>query len=153
MEPRIIKVKELLIAGLPGDGADTGAVWAEFDARYNVNPFARADNNGYEVRFPDRGDIFAGFSVASADAAKGYETLILPAAKYAVFDVLAANGYDSENMTMQAWLDRNADRYEQLSLKGQKYVAECYNERFKGGGEPDSVVEIWIPLKARMGNN
>jgi hypothetical protein len=31
-------------------------------------------------------------------------------------------------------------------FNGLEYVVECYNEKFKGGDKPDSIVEIWIPL-------
>lgn len=31
-------------------------------------------------------------------------------------------------------------------FNGFEYVIECYNEKFKDGDKPDSIVEIWIPL-------
>jgi len=148
MQPIIMVKDELLIAGLSGIGSDTGAVWAEFDKQYKAHPFSEVDENGYEVRF-DSGGINVGFSVPSADGIGGFSAFSLPAAEYAVFDVLVANGYDSENTAMDQWLADNADTYSQLELDGRKYVVEFYGEKFRGGNQPDSVVEIWIPLVRR----
>jgi predicted transcriptional regulator YdeE len=48
---------------------------------------------------------------------------------------------------MDKWLSDNADKYAQLQIEGKKFVVECYNEKFKGADKPDSIVEIWLPLK------
>ena len=146
MQPKIMVKDELLIAGLSGNGSDTGAVWAEFDKRYKANPFSELNENGYEVRYSD-GGIHIGFTVS--DNFAGFSSLLLPAAEYAVFDVYVAKGYDSGNTAMDQWLADNADTYSQLELDGRKYVVEFYGERFKGGNHPDSVVQIWIPLVRR----
>ena len=147
----LIYKNQLRIAGLVGCGSATGAVWGEFDNLYGAKPFPKTEENGYEIRFygsPDKAapgqDIFVGFATDSEAA--GVSAVTLPETEYASFDVFVAKGYDSENAAMDKWLADNALRFGQRSLDGRKYVVECYNEKFKGGDKPDSVVEIWIPL-------
>jgi hypothetical protein len=144
MQPKIIKKDRLYITGLTGDGAKTGEVWNDFARRYNVNPFPKADEAGHEIRFGE--SVHVGFQTASAAEGGEYSFVELPATEYAVFDVFVAKGYDSENDAMNQWLADNAAIYRQRELDGRLYVVESYNEKFKGGSAPDSMVEIWIPL-------
>jgi len=146
MQPKIINKDILYIAGLTGNGTKTGEVWSEFDNQYNINPFPKADDSGYEIRFGDSGNIHVGFAVDNSDDIDGFETVAIPAAEYAVFGVYVANGYDSGNAEMEAWLADNASKFGQLQLDGREFVIECYNEKFKDGDKPDSIVEIWIPI-------
>jgi predicted transcriptional regulator YdeE len=148
-QPAIITRDSLYITGLSGNGAKTGDVWNAFESLYNKTPFEKADENGYELRFksevnePEHGkDIHAGFLTAYKPAANGFTTVVLPASEYAVFDVIAANGYNSENENMNNWLVNNKDTYSQRVLDGMYFAVECYNEKFKNG-----IVEIWIPIE------
>ena len=157
MEPRIISKERLLVAGLTGDGRDTGKMWKDFDEKQAANPFPQADQSGYEIRFYagekpviPGGDVHVGFAVAENCQPEGFSVQALPATAYACFDVLVARGYDSRNQEMNRWLTDHADQYAQRQLDGRCYVLECYTEKFKGGNQPDSVVEIWIPLVKRM---
>jgi len=156
MQPKIISKGRLFITGLSGNGSKTYEVWADFDSRYNKTPFPKAEEAAYEVRFwesrfsgkiPDpKKSVHVGFLTASAADGSEFSTLELPAAEYTVFDVYVANGYDSGNEEMEKWLADNAGVYRMLEFDGFKYVIECYNEKFKDGDKPDSVVEIWIPV-------
>ena len=74
MQPKIISKDILYITGFTGDGTKTGEVWSYFDNQYNKNPFRKADENGYEIRFYDGEkpvihgkDIHLGFATESAD--------------------------------------------------------------------------------------
>jgi len=156
MQPQIITRGKLFITGKTGDGSKTHEVWNGFDSQYHKNQFPKADNNGYEIRFwesrvsgkkphPEK-SVHAGFAVDNAAGAEGFDIITLPAAEYAVFDVCVAKGYDSGNEAMEKWLADNAATYRMLELDGFEYVVECYNEKFKDGNQPDSVVEIWIPI-------
>jgi len=146
MQPNIIYIDKLNITGLTGDGRKTGKIWNKFDSRYNKKPFPKADENGYEIRFEDGAEIFVGFAAESADTPAGFQIIALPATEYAVFDVHVANGYESRNAEIDQWLADNAARYEQCMLNGAGYVVLCYSEKFKGGNQPDSIVEIWVPV-------
>jgi len=157
MQPKIIKMDKLYITGQTGDGSQTLNVCADFDTRFNANPFPKADESGYEIRFwrsrrtgkaPDpEKSVHVGFRTENAPDNADYSTVELPASEYAVFDVYVAKGYDSGNAEMEKWLAENAATYGLREFDGYEYVIECYNEKFKGGDKPDSIVEIWLPLK------
>ena len=153
MQPTIISKGKLFITGLTGDGSKTGELWGEFEHSYDNHPFNKADDNGYEIRFfngekplPCGKDIHIGFLTRTADECCGFSTVTLPETESAVFDVFVANGYDSGNAAMDKWLADNAAQYGQLLMDGMGFVIECYNEKFKDGDKPDSIVEIWIPI-------
>lgn len=153
MQPKIISRDKLFITGLTGGGSKTGEVWGEFDRQYKINSFPKADKSAYEIRFHagtreavSGQDVHVGHQTEAVIKADGFTSIELPAAEYAVFDVYVARGYDSENDAMDEWLAMHSAEYGQLELDGRRFAVECYNERFKGGSEPDSVVEIWIPL-------
>ncbi|MDR1531775.1 MAG: GyrI-like domain-containing protein [Clostridiales bacterium] len=75
-------------------------------------------------------DVHVGFIPAGAEVPapaendSGFTSLTLPASEYAVFDVYAANGYDSENAAMEKWLADNAAQITPRELGGKKYVVE-----------------------------
>jgi len=148
MQTRIIKARAFSVTGLTGDGNQTARLWEEFDKSFNAASFDRADENGYEVRFDYDGkcDCHVGFAARDSGMA-GFTTLELLATDYAVFDVLVANGYESENEAVNAWLRDNCDEYEEVKLGGKAYAVEVYGERFNGGNMPDSIVELWIPIR------
>ena len=151
MKPKIIKSNQLNITGITGDGSKTGDVWNEFERKYTAAPFDKAEDCAYEIRFWDgdkhvtKGkDVHIGF--ATDDNVDGFTTVVLPEADYAVFDVYVAKGYENSNEEMDKWLADNSSKYDQLMLDGIDFVIECYNEKFKGGDQPDSIVEMWIPI-------
>ncbi|MCL2512436.1 MAG: GyrI-like domain-containing protein [Oscillospiraceae bacterium] len=153
MQPKIISRDKLYITGLTGNGSKTGEVWSDFDSKYNKNPFPRADECGYEIRYYDSErpavlgkDIHVGFSAEAPGDIGGFATIVLPAGEYAVFDVYVAKGYDSGNKEMDEWLKDNAAQYRPRLIDGIGYIVECYNEKFDGGDKPDSIVEIWVPI-------
>ena len=150
MLPTIKPAGAMTLAGYFGDGNRAAAVWGQFDEAYKAKPFERACSDGCEVRFYSNAeagkDIFVGFARADGADAGGFDTLALPAAWYAVFDVLVAQGYDSGNAAMDKWLADNAHDYIAMELDGKGFIVECYTERFKDGDKPDSVVEMWVPL-------
>ena len=94
-------------------------------------------------------DIHVGFLVKNYDEINNFSIIKIPGTEYAVFDVFVVKGYDSENKNMDKWLRDNIDEYSQLELNGNQFVVECYNEKFKGGNKPESIVEIWIPIKKK----
>lgn len=142
MEPKLIKKKKITLAGLWGDGRMTAGLWQDFEEKAEKSGFAAADNCGWEIRTDGESghDCFVGFTVEEK-APRGFKTVTLPASEYAVFDVIVANGYTSENANMNAWLEANKDKYTQAELDGKCFVIECYNGRFQQG-----IVEVWIPL-------
>lgn len=160
MQPKIIIKGEMAIHGLRGDGADTGALWGKFEKRYTKKPFEKVGDNAYEIRTfdgkkptsPGR-DILVGHERTVKKNDLGYQCMVLPAGEYAVFDVLTANGYESENSEIEKWLSDNSRNYKQRELYDNNFVVECYvPEKFQGGDKPDSVVEMWVPV-TRVGSS
>lgn len=156
MQPTIIKLEKLYITGLTGDGAQTLNFWTDFDNQYKVNPFPKANETGYEIRFcesrrtgktPEQSkNVHVGFLAEKALKNSDYATVELPASEYVVFEVYVAKGYDSGNDEMEKWLTENKPAFGMREFDGFEYVIEVYNEKFKNGDQPDSVVEFWIPL-------
>jgi predicted transcriptional regulator YdeE len=142
MEPKLIKKKKMTLSGLWGDGRMTAGLWQDFEEKADKSEFQAADNCGWEIRTDGEigRDCFVGFTI-DEKAPKGFQTATLPTSEYAVFDVVVANGYTSENANMNAWLEEKRGKYMQAELDGKKFVLECYNGRFQQG-----IVEVWIPL-------
>ena len=156
MQPKIIQMDKLYITGRTGDGTQTLKVWTDFDNQYNNTPFKKSNETGYEIRFwenrhsgkaptPDK-SVHVGFKSEVIINIGDYTTVELPASEYAVFEVYVARGYDSGNDEMEKWLADNKAIYGMRELDGFEYVIECYNEKFKDGDKPDSIVEFWLPL-------
>ena len=151
LNPRIIKKNALLIAGISGDGNQTGEVWNAFEAQNNRTPIQnKRTENGYEIRLykDDICTVHVGFAISDKTVDAAFSLVHLPASQYAVFDVYVANGYDSENNAMDEWLKTNSEGYSERLLDSAHYCVEYYDERFKGS-ESDSIVEIWIPIEKK----
>jgi len=152
MNPKIIKRDVLMIAGVSGNGNETGEVWAEFEKLTHVKPLTnKLSDNGYEIRLYDSDSctVHVGFAVSSTPSDEAYTVFTLPASEYASFDVYVANGYDSENNAMDEWIKTNQQGYSERLLGDIHYCVEYYDERFNGS-EAGSIVEIWIPIENRV---
>ena len=150
MSPSIIKRNALTIAGVSGDGNQTGAVWESFMKLSGERPLVnRLSDSGYEIRLynGDSCEVHVGYAVPRSFDDEAYTTRTLPASAYASFDVFVANGYDSENNAMVEWLEGNRE-YDERLLGSSHYCVEYYDERFHGD-ETDSIVEIWVPIQKR----
>jgi AraC-like DNA-binding protein/predicted transcriptional regulator YdeE len=149
VNPRMISQGELLIAGVTGDGSQTGELWQRFmelDKRIGLKN--KVSDNGYEVRIysGDECKCHVGVCVSDNNVDSSYTLLRLPASAYAAFEVYVAQGYDSQNDAMDEWLEANKEKHRQRTIDGSPYVVEFYDERFHGDSE-DSIVEIWIPIE------
>ena len=154
MQPKMMFMGETAIHGLRGSGAETTALRKKFEKRYAAKPFERISENAYVIHTFDGekparpgSDVLVGYERALKNSADGYQCIVLPAGEYAVFDVPAARGCDSENDTPESRLVDNNESYVRRELFGNNFILECcIPEKFKGGDKPDSVVEIRIPV-------
>ena len=125
MQPKIISRDKLCIIGLSGDGTKTGEIWNDFDNRFKENPFPKADENGYEIRFWNEAmkgkDVHVGF-LTDSEQVDGFDTIVVPATEYAVFEVLVVNGYDSGNAEMDKWLADNSMLLKCLEIDGNGFI-------------------------------
>lgn len=149
IEPKIIRKGELKIAGALGDGGMTSEVWDRYMQLKEDEPLKnKKEDGGYEVRMYNRNEkceCLVGESVTS-EVGGSYSYLTLPDVLYAVFEIYPFKGYESQNEAMDKWLKENRDKYEEYKSSDKRYVIEYYDERFKGNEDPDSIVEIWIPV-------
>jgi predicted transcriptional regulator YdeE len=148
MQPKIMKKDELIIAGVTGDGNKTHNLWRDFSEKLiKFGLKNKLSDNGYEVRlYSENGcDCHVGLSVSDNNIDKIFQTIIIPATEYAVFEVYVAKGYDSENESMRKWLDDNSGIYKQAKINNKAYVVEYYDERFNGEAS-ESMIEIWVPV-------
>ena len=139
----------MIIAGVSGDGADTARLWQEFtEKEQQIAQDDRIDGCGYEVRvYCDQGCFcHVGVAVRSEEAAGALATFSLQPCQYAVFEVRVCEGYDSQNAAMDRWLKEHKEGYVQARYQGNLYAVEAYGEKFNGD-EPDSIVEIWVPVE------
>lgn len=149
LNPNIIQRKEMLIAGVSGDGFQTGEVWDRFEKMNAEIPVpGRISESGYEVRLYEDGEstVHVGYLVSADAVDTAYTVLRLPESQYASFEVYVANGYDSENSAMNEWLATNTEGYSERLLGEAHYCVEYYDERFNGN-ESGSIVEIWVPIE------
>jgi len=148
-QPAIITRGPMFITGIAGDGYETLRTWQDFERRYGETPFPKADEYSYEIRFyggdtePAAGqDIHVGYLSDEAVAAEGFATVAIPATQYAVWEVVVAEGYDSQNKNMDQWLATHEGVYRQVMVDGLNFAIECYTPKFEQG-----VVEIWVPFE------
>ncbi len=149
VNPRMIKQGELLIAGVTGDGSQTGELWQRFmELDKKIGLKNKVSDNGYEVRIynGDECKCHVGVCVSDNNVDSAFTLLRLPASAYAAFEVYVARGYDSQNDAMDEWLEANKERHRQRTIDVSPYVVEFYDQRFHGDSE-DSIVEIWIPIE------
>lgn len=149
LNPNIIERKELLVAGVSGDGFQTQEVWDRFEKLCAEKPpEGRISESGHEVRLYDNGEstVHVGHLVSGDAVDPAYTVLRLPASQYASFEVYVAKGYDSESSAMGEWLSTNKEGYTERLLGEAHYCVEYYDERFNGS-ESGSIVEIWVPIE------
>jgi transcriptional regulator with XRE-family HTH domain len=150
IEPKIIRKGELIVAGAAGDGTKTAELWQEYMRLEKEAPLKnKKEEGGYEIRlYDDKGqcECWVGQNVKTEINDENYSSIKLSDVLYAVFEIYPARGYGSQNTAMDRWLESNKNKYEQLKEGGRHYVIEYYDERYKGNEDPDSIVEIWIPV-------
>jgi predicted transcriptional regulator YdeE len=151
VHPNLIKKGSLLIAGVTGDGNQTGEIWQKFmELNQKIGLKNKLSDNGYEIRIYNDVccECHVGLAVSDSDVDESFSIVKLPASEYASFDVYVSRGYDSENSAMNEWLETNEEGYSQKMYDGKPYCIEYYDERFQGN-EADSIVEIWVPIEKK----
>lgn len=145
IEPKIIRKGEMILAGVLGLGSSTGALWHEYEELEKKKPlYDKLDDSGYELRMEE--ECLVGSVVKQIKSNETYVYKRLPDVLYAVFEIYPSKGYESQNAAIDKWLLDNKRLYNEFKFEGKHYAIEHYDERFKGNENPDSIVEIWIPV-------
>jgi len=169
MEPKIIDRNQLIIAGMvyygnPFHAADAspdqnevGKLWGCFNTYYEknterftgeVNPKMAWELHITTDEYEETKEyyVMVGVEVSEiADLPLPIFAKVLPAGSYAVFTLRGEEMVkDWGKAIYKEWLP--ASEYEEaLQITLEKYD----EDRFRGWGEPDSEVEIWVPVKAK----
>ena len=149
MQPRILHKKQMVLAGIRGDGADAAGLWRKYEQlRGDALLTDRVGEDHFELRLSDDEGCacLVGALVSGEDELPaGFTRVVLPPSVYACFDVRVAEGYDSQNAAMERWLEHNPEGYREGTLDGRGCTVELYGERFCGCA-PESIVDIWIAV-------
>ncbi len=151
LEPKIIKKEGIIVSGVCGDGSKTAKLWQEYEELERKDPLMnKNENSGYEVRLYDgngRCECYVGVCTDKQVYQSGYCSITLPDdILYAVFEIYPIEGYESQNKFIDNWLEKNKNIYEQYKMNDKYFAVEYYGEKFKGNNDPESIVEIWIPI-------
>ena len=173
MEPKIIERGATMLAGMvfygdPFAGSEgwsqeneIGRLWGRFnrfwDARRNEIPHVVDENVGYElhvepVEYAETRNFYVMVGVEIADLEDlplELSVKVLPAGSYAVFTLrgpeIASNWPDA---IYKGWLPESG--YEEA----RKFTVERYDgERFKGIDDPESELDIWVPVRKKGAGN
>ena len=169
MEPRIIEQTEMTIVGMVYYGNpfwdaeaapeqnEIGKLWTRFNAYWESHPEALKHmvdaEIGWELHigtdeYEETKEYFVmvGVEVSKIeDLPAPTFAKVLPAGQYAVFTLKGEQMTGNWGESIYGgWLPSSA--YEEA----YSCTIERYDEgRFKGWGDPESEVEIWVPVKAR----
>lgn len=144
MEPKIITIKEMTLVGMTSDGSDIRGLWMEY-MKKEKDIKNKVEGTAYEWHAWSAHKCVVAAEVTEVeDVPEGLSVVHFPAGQYAVFTHRLANGgYEGLNSVMNHWLTTGP--YEQIS----DISIQVFDERFKGGDQPDSEIDFWIPVKPR----
>lgn len=148
MEPEIVERPETVLVGMVSRGEDICELWNRFTPM-EPRIADRIEGIWYEFQaYPDGHQPGEPFYCMAAVAVTEIESLPdelfvkpLPSGRYAVFThCFADGGYDVLNKSIRDWLDESPYR-----MTGGASI-QMYDSRWKGPGNPGSVVELMIPV-------
>jgi predicted transcriptional regulator YdeE len=169
MEPNIINREQFLIVGMvyygnpfqeievAPDQNEVGKLWARFSTYYDNNPQVfKGEVNpkvGWELHittdeYEDTKEYYVMVGVEMseiADLPLPTFAKVLPAGQYAVFTLKGEEMVkDWGKAIYKEWLP-SSDYKEAFQCTIERYD----EDRFKGWGDPESEVEIWVPINVK----
>jgi AraC family transcriptional regulator len=158
MEPQILDLPEIRVVGVPYFGPNNEgqfpATWHRFMGLSDLitnksNPEVYYGVEVYTEDFQASGQWYylAGVGVTSLDALPVQLVgKVIPANKYAVFThrgSLPVKLGQTFQYAYKTWLPQS------VYTQAAPYDLERYDDRFKGAGNEESVMEVCVPIKAR----
>lgn len=151
MNPRFVDRPEMIIVGIVGCSSDVSemdiyGLWQRFEknSRYIKHQIA---GKGYEVHIQEDTAPVMHFCLAGVEVQKiedlplEFFAKTIPASRYAVFThYLKDGGFGEAFKAVYDWLK------ESEYAAAYPFDIQCYDERFKGQSDPESVIEIYIPI-------
>lgn len=153
VEPCIVQKPEIRITGFVKSGEDVrqiriGELWDRFE-RHSSQICNKKPGIGYEVHIelsePKRHYCMVGVEVSAVtEIPAGMSVGVLPAGKYAVFTHrLADGGLVEVYEAMEKWLKDSGH------IEARPLEIQCFDSRFRGPNDPESVLEYHIPIKEK----
>ncbi len=154
MEVKMIEGREMTIVGTVAvgesvDDINIGQLWERFERKYSAIKY-KIDGKDYELHFeddsaPKRHLCFIGVEVtAIVDLPLELFVKVVPGYTYAVFiHCFSDGGYQEAYRQIDQWL--SSSQYQAAA----SFDIQCYDKRFKGPDNPESVLEFYVPVKLK----
>ena len=156
MGHEIIEKEEMILAGIVDSGAHVGQInitglWDRFIEQSNEIPNQVDADKGYELhieedRSPRKHFILIGVEVEKVEHEPlEIFTKVLPAGKYLRYTHQFSDGsYAQAFESLYDWLEDSDYK------PAYAFDVQCYDERFNGSDDPESIIEILVPVVERM---
>ena len=155
MQPQFVSKPEMTLVGIVGCGSDVTKIdicglWERFDGQ-SEHVKHQAKGKGYEIHIQEETNPPMHFCLVGVEV-QGIEHLpiemfakMIPACEYAVFTHrFKDGGFSYAFKAAYDWL-KNSEH-----TSAYHFDIQCYDSRFKSPDDPDSVVEIWVPIMPRQ---
>ncbi len=154
MKPELVKKPEMTLVGLVGCAAhvsqlDICGLWERFDG-HSKDIRHQFEGRSYEIHIQEQTTPPMHFCLVGVEVRK-IEDLplelfakVVPACEYAVFTHrFGDGGFGHAFKAVYDWLENSeyAPTYQ--------FDIQCYDSRFKSPEDPESILEIWVPVRPR----
>jgi AraC family transcriptional regulator len=151
MEPRIVERPELVLAGVVATGPDVfqmdfHALWERFTSE-SPKIKHQVEGAAYELHIQTGAEPAMHFTMAGVEVKK-IEDLpaeafvkVIPATTYAVFTIKFVDGFAGVYDRIWAWLAESSYTGDPFA-----YDIQRYGNRFTGLEDPESEVDIYVPV-------
>lgn len=155
MQPEFVKKPEMTLVGIVGCGADVSqldicGLWERFDA-HSKHIKNQVEGRSYEIHIQEETAPPMHFCLVGVEVREIENppvevfAKVVPACEYAVFThQFRDGGFGHAFKKVYDWLMNSeyAPTYQ--------FDIQCYDSRFKSPEDPESVIEIWVPVKPRQ---
>lgn len=156
MEPEIVEKPQMTLVGLVGCGADVstldiGGLWSRFE-RHVERIEHRIEGTGYEVHIEEETSPPMHFALVGVEVERIGDiplelfVKVIPAWTYAVFTHRLGDGsFGSAFEAAYDWIRTSDYR------PARPFDIQVYDQRFRCPDDPESVLEIMVPLERGPG--
>jgi AraC family transcriptional regulator len=154
MEPKLVNKPEITLVGIVTSGTTIQDInipqaWDKFIKSFKIIP-QRIPDRTYEVHIddneePKRHYCFIGMEVQRiVDVPNGMFAKILPAGRYALFTHhFRDGGFSQAFKSVYDWLEKSPYG------AAHQFDIQYYDQRFKGPDNPESILDIYLPIKPK----
>ncbi|MFO7712120.1 MAG: GyrI-like domain-containing protein [Dehalococcoidia bacterium] len=152
MHPEFVKKPEMTLVGFVGCGADVSqldicGLWKRFDA-HSKHIKNQVEDRSYEIHIQEETAPPMHFCLVGVEVSKLDDlrlelfAKVVPACEYAVFTHrFRDGGFGHAFKAVYNWLENSE------YAPAYPFDIQCYDSRFKGPEDPESILEIWVPVK------